>query len=96
VAVSDLKRSSLELRFRGTGVTWTTVRGPDQGRAAVYLDGALVRTVDNYAPETIAGVLRTVDGLADGVHALRIVVLGEARAKATGTAVTIDRFTVLP
>lgn len=96
LAVSDLKRSSLELAFHGTGIGWTTVRGPDQGRAAIYVDGTFVRTVDDFAAERTFGIARTVSGLADGVHTLRIVVLGESRPKATGALISVDRFTVMP
>jgi hypothetical protein len=60
------------------------------------VDGTLVRTVDNYAPERAFGVVRTVSGLTDGVHQLRIVVLGESRPRATGALVSADGFTVLP
>lgn len=96
VVHSDLARASLELTFRGTGIQWYTVRDIDQGRAEVYLDGALVRTVDGYAAEPAFGVARTIDGLAAGMHTLRIVVLGQARPRAEGTLVTVDRFIVLP
>jgi GH25 family lysozyme M1 (1,4-beta-N-acetylmuramidase) len=95
-AASDLKGSSLELTFRGTGVLWTTLRGPRQGRAAIYVDGALVRTVDDYASEPTFGVIRTVSGLPEGLHTLRIVVLGEGRPAAEGTLVSADAFSVLP
>jgi hypothetical protein len=93
---SDLKGSSLELTFRGTGVLWTTLRGPRQGRAAIYVDGALVRTVDGYASDPTFGVIRTVSGLPEGLHTLRIVVLGEGRPAADGTLVSADAFSVVP
>jgi len=93
---SDVTGSSLELTFRGTGVEWTTLRGPRQGRAAIYVDGALVRTVDNYASAPAFGVIRTVSGLPEGLHTLRIVVLGEGRPAADGTLVSADAFSVLP
>jgi GH25 family lysozyme M1 (1,4-beta-N-acetylmuramidase) len=95
-ASSDLARSSVELTFRGTGVTWVTIRRRDQGRAAIYVDGLFVRTVDNYAPTPAFDVERSVTGLAPGIHVLRIVVLGEARPAATGTLVSIDRVVALP
>jgi lysozyme len=95
VAVSDLVRSDASLDFFGTGVQWHTVRGPDQGRAQIYVDGALVKTVDGYGPTTTT-VLRSITGLALGLHRLRIVVLGEARPSASGANVAIDAFTVLP
>lgn len=96
LVASDAKRASLTLTFRGTGIEWVTVRGPDQGRAAIYADGTLVRTVDGYASEPTFGVVRRVSGLVDGVHELRVVVLGEARPRATGALVSVDRFVVLP
>ena len=96
LASSDLARASAELTFSGTGVDWFTYRGPDQGRAEVYLDGLLVRTVDNYAATPTFGVTRTFAGLADGVHTLRIMVLGDARPAAKGALVSIDRFAVVP
>jgi lysozyme len=93
---SDLARSSAELTFRGTGIDWFTYRGPDQGRAEVYLDGLLVRTVDNFAAAPTFGVARSFTGLTDGVHTLRIVVLADARPAADGTLVSVDRFSVVP
>jgi GH25 family lysozyme M1 (1,4-beta-N-acetylmuramidase) len=96
VSASDLARSNAELTFQGNGIEWTTVRGPDQGRAAIWLDGMLVRVVDGFAPKRTPRVVRTLGGLADGVHTLRIVVTGEARPAATGTLVSIDRFAVRP
>jgi GH25 family lysozyme M1 (1,4-beta-N-acetylmuramidase) len=90
VVVSDSARASLSFTFRGTGVTWETVRGPAQGRAQLFIDGALVKTVDNYAPQPTSGVTRTIAGLLDGVHELRIVVLGSSRPASRGTFVSVD------
>jgi GH25 family lysozyme M1 (1,4-beta-N-acetylmuramidase) len=95
VTVSDLTRSDASLDFFGTGVQWHTVRGPDQGRAQIYVDGTLVKTADGYGATTTT-VLRSIGGLALGLHKLRIVVLGEARPAASGANVAIDGFTVLP
>ncbi|HET7236613.1 MAG TPA: GH25 family lysozyme [Actinomycetota bacterium] len=95
VWASDLARASVTFAFRGTGVEWYTVRDRWQGRAEVYVDGQLVRTVDNFAKAPVFGVVRSVSGLTDGTHTLRIVVLGEGRRAADGTLVSIDRFVVL-
>ena len=95
VAQSDLARSSMTFSFRGTGVSWQTVRGPAQGRAQIFVDGVLVKTVDNYASQPAVDVTRSVSGLADGVHELRIVALGEGRPAAEGTFVSVDRLSVL-
>jgi len=96
VALSQLGRSSAELTFRGTGVEWYTVKGPKHGRASIFVDGTLLRTVDNYAKDPIFDVVRSVTGLAPGVHTLRIVALGEGRPKAAGALIAVDRFVVLP
>jgi len=95
VAVSDLARTTATLEFYGTGIDWHTMKGPHQGRAQVFVDGTLLRTVDNFANAPAAAV-RTIGGLALGEHQLRIVVLGEARPAARGTQTSIDAFTVIP
>jgi GH25 family lysozyme M1 (1,4-beta-N-acetylmuramidase) len=95
IAVSDQARTTVAFTFRGSGVRWQTVRGPDQGRAQIIVDGTLVKTVDNYAAFPATGVLRSITGLAGGVHELLIVVLGEARPASHGTRVSVDRFSVL-
>jgi GH25 family lysozyme M1 (1,4-beta-N-acetylmuramidase) len=95
LAASDLARASFELVFSGSGVSWTTVRDRRQGRAAIYVDGVLVRTVDNYAATPTYGVVRSVTGLAPGAHVLRVVVLGESRPAAKGTIVSVDAVSVL-
>jgi hypothetical protein len=59
------------------------------------VDGVFIREVDNFATERLAGVTRSISGLADGVHTLRIDVLGEARGRASGTLVSVDRFAVV-
>jgi hypothetical protein len=54
----------------------------------------LVRTIDNYAPMPTYDVHCSVAGLPDGVHVLRIVVLGEGRPAAKGTLVSVESFGV--
>lgn len=93
-AESDVAGASVSFRFWGTGVDWYTVRGPDQGRAQILVDGALLRTVDGYAATTTFGTARSIDGLTGGVHTLRIVATGTSRRAATGSLVSVDRFVV--
>jgi hypothetical protein len=95
VATSDLGRSEAAFAFWGTGVEWATLRAPDQGRASIFVDGVLARTVDNYS--TVTSLLpRPLTGLDLGQHELRIVVLGTFRPRSEGTKVAIDSFTFLP
>jgi GH25 family lysozyme M1 (1,4-beta-N-acetylmuramidase) len=93
---SDLKNSTVELTFSGTAIDWVTARGPDQGRAEISIDGLVVRTVDNYATQTAFGVVRSLTGLSEGVHTLRIRVLGDARPAAKDELVSVDGFSVVP
>jgi len=95
VAVSDQARTTVALTFRGSGVRWQTIRGPDQGRAQIFVDGALAKTVDNYAAVTATDLMRSITGLTVGVHELVIVVAGEARPASHGTKVSVDRFSIL-
>jgi hypothetical protein len=92
--VADLRGEALQLSFRGTGITLVTQRGVNQGKVQVWVDGALKATYDDYAATTSYGVKRTVSGLADAVHTVRVVVLGQHHKGGKGTQVTIDRFAV--
>jgi hypothetical protein len=96
LARSDEARASVTVTFHGTGIDWVSERAPDQGRAQVFVDGVLDRTVDGYGSSIERDVVRSVTGLAPGTHTIRIVVLGEGRRAATGTFVSVDRFDVRP
>jgi GH25 family lysozyme M1 (1,4-beta-N-acetylmuramidase) len=94
IADSDLAGARASFAFAGTGVDWITSEGPDQGRANVFIDGRLVKTVDGYAPRPAFGVVRSFTGLAEGIHTIRIVAQGSARPAASGTSVSVDAFAV--
>jgi hypothetical protein len=90
-----LAGASASWTFSGTSVTWWSVIGPAQGKARVFVDGVRKATVDNYAAATKFHVARTVKGLSNKRHTLKIVVLGVKGAKAgTGTFIAVDAFTV--
>jgi GH25 family lysozyme M1 (1,4-beta-N-acetylmuramidase) len=92
---SDRADAAVRLTFEGTGVDWRTVTGPNQGRARVYVDGALERTVDLYAATRTVGSTVTIGGFADHTHTIRIVVTGTKRRASAGRWVAVDRFDVL-
>ncbi len=89
-AVSDVAGASVSLVFRGTGLVLSTVTGPGMGRAAVFLDGVQVRTFDLSSTTITVGATRTLTGLTDAVHRVRIVVLGRPGNNGSGTGVAID------
>ena len=63
--------SKATLTFTGTGVTWITEHDPWSGVGRVYIDGAMVATVDNYASSTQLGVVGFTSGaLAPGTNRL--------------------------
>lgn len=92
--LADLAQSTVSMQFRGTSITWYSVAGRNHGRSAVYIDGVLKGTFDNYAAATTYNVRRAWGGLSDGVHTVKIVALGTRRAGATGTVVSLDRLMV--
>jgi hypothetical protein len=82
------------MRFRGTAISLRTITGPAFGKAQIWVDGTLVRRLDLSAAATTYDVTRTVGGLADRVHTIRVVVVGTAGTSGTGTNVAIDGWLV--
>ena len=82
--------------FTGTGITWYTVTGPDQGIADVYIDDVLtLAAVNNYSPARAYNVARTISGLAAGAHTFKIVVKGTTGSSAaTDSSVSVDALLV--
>jgi hypothetical protein len=92
--VSGVAGARASFRFWGSAVTITTVTGPRYGRAEIWVDGTLRRRLDLSAATKTFGVARTVGGLADRVHSVRVVVLGLPGKAGAGTAVAIDGWSV--
>ena len=79
--------------FTGQAVSWVAQMGPNRGKAAVFLDGTRVSTVDLYSAR--ARTRRMVFAAAlgsEGTHTLQIRVLGTRNPASTGTKVDIDAF----
>jgi len=66
------------------------------GIARVRLDGAVVATVDTYAPSRPAasGPMFGTAGLAAGSHTLVIEVTGTSNASSVGSFIVVDAFDV--
>jgi lysozyme len=92
-AVADIAGAWTSFRFRGVGITLVTRVGPSFGRAQLWVDGALVRRLD-LSSATRSVVTRTVSGLEDRVHTVRLVVVGSEGAFGSGAAVAVDGWTV--
>jgi hypothetical protein len=68
--------------------------GRAYGKASIYIDGKLVRTVDQYAAATKFKTSRLVGNLTDARHTLRVVVLGQHRKASRGTMIAVDGFKI--
>ena len=84
--------------FSGTGVTWIGFKGPQTGKANVYVDGELVQAgVDTYAPteQTQVPLFRSAL-LRPGIHTLAIEVRGDKNPLSSGVSIVVDAFDVTP
>lgn len=87
---SSTPNSSVEFSFQGDAVYWRAVRSPQSGRADVYVDGVLRKTVDCYSPQstTCEQFLYLRQGLAPATkHTIKVVVSGKKHPKSSGAAV---------
>jgi predicted RNA-binding protein with PIN domain len=84
------------ITFTGTGIGWVGARGPQTGKARIYLDRVFVEEVDTYAPtEGPQHTDFTATGLAAGTHTLTIEVSGR-NPLSTDIWILIDAFDVTP
>jgi len=92
VHLSDAEGAAVEYEFTGNQVRLIGGTGPAGGLAEVYLDGQKQQgPIDCWNPSARFGqVLYYHNGLADGRHALRIIVQGNKNPHAEGKEVYID------
>jgi mannan endo-1,4-beta-mannosidase len=89
--VSTQAGAAVDFAFTGSGVSWIGPKGPNQGKARVYVDGRYVRTVDTYSrnPRPRESLFTALfSDVTD--HTLSIHVL----ASTAGRVVTVDAFAV--
>jgi hypothetical protein len=82
--------SSVEFSFEGTAIYWRAVHSPQSGRADVYIDGALRKSVDCYSPRSTSceQFLYVNTGLSSNArHTIKIVVTGKKNPKSAGATV---------
>jgi hypothetical protein len=81
---------SVALTFQGAEIYWRALRSPDSGKAEVYVDGALRKTVDCYSPQSTdyEQIVYILTGLSpDVAHTIKVVVRGEKNASSKGVAI---------
>ncbi len=87
----------LEIAFTGTGISLTGNWYKDGGKADVYVDGTLHRSIDTYydfANQQHTESIWHVVNLAPGDHKVKLVVKGEKRSESAGTRVYITSATI--
>jgi uncharacterized repeat protein (TIGR01451 family) len=92
--ISSSKNATLGFNFDGVTFDWITARGPACGKAAIYVDGVLVKTVDLYKASQQWQYKVTIAGLTYGNHTVVIKVLGTKNPASTGTCIVSDGFVV--
>jgi len=92
--LSTSANANMGLAFDGTGFDWVTAIGPAYGKAAIYVDGVLSKTVDLYNASRQWEHKVPVTGLPYGHHVLLIKVLGTKNPASTGTGIVNDGFVI--
>jgi hypothetical protein len=87
---SSTTGSSIEFSFTGADVYWRAVRSPRSGKADVYIDGTLRKTVDCFNP--LSASCEVFVYLKTGLdpnksHTIKIVVKGEKNPMSGGTSI---------
>ncbi|MDP9053739.1 MAG: hypothetical protein M3N93_05475, partial [Acidobacteriota bacterium] len=87
--------SQAQLTFTGTGISWIGFSDPWSGIAQVYIDGALVSTVDTYSSiQKAQSVEYTVGNLAPGSHTITVTATGTRNSQSGGSWIWVDGFNV--
>jgi len=87
----------LDIDFNGTGISVEGNWYKDGGKADIYVDGNLHRSIDtyyNFANQQHTVSIWHILNLKSGDHAVRIVAKGEKRPESSGTRVYITSATI--
>ncbi|HUT63061.1 MAG TPA: ADP-ribosylglycohydrolase family protein [Anaerolineae bacterium] len=95
---SDEPGAEATFTFEGTGVAFTGDWKMDGGKADVYIDGRLDRTIDTYYwwanEEKHNSFLWHILNLKPGNHTVRMVVTGEKKPESSGSRIYLKSATV--
>lgn len=89
---AEFSGDELEIAFNGTGISLVGNWFKDGGKADVYVDGVLHRSIDTYydfANQQHVESIWHILNLQPGDHKVRLVVKGEKRPESAGTRVYI-------
>ncbi|NBD22990.1 S8 family serine peptidase [Paenibacillus glycinis] len=95
---SNQKGNSAEVTVRGAQIIVMGTKGPDRGKADIYVDGKLVTPdhIDLYSPSyKYQSRLFELTNLNDKQHTIRIVNVGDKNPKSTGYYISFDAVKVI-
>lgn len=92
--ISESVGATIEYTFCGSGILAYGGYGKAYGIIDVYLDGALVKTVDLYSSREYSGCMLAIEGLSCTEHTLKLVTKAERNAASSGNQVLLDFFKV--
>ncbi len=91
---SQTANSSVQFSFKGADVYWRALKGPNCGKADVYVDDLLQKTADCYAelvtPYQFAFIKTGLD--PNVTHTIKVVVRGDKNPRSSGTAIKHIQF----
>jgi hypothetical protein len=88
--------ANARLGFIGRDVAWVATKGPDRGKAEVWVDGVKVKSLDLYSStEQPRKVVSSVHWVESGAHTVEVRALGKKNSSSTATRVDVDAFVVL-
>ncbi len=85
---------SCEYEFYGTGIDLYMGVGTGAGIFEVYIDGALVKTVNPYSPSAKTDIYFSQTNLAEGTHTIKLVNTGTKDPAGTATNMNLAYFII--
>jgi len=96
MSYNNVAGSTLTASFTGGRIELVADKDPYRGQAEVLIDGAVVATIDCYAPATQIQAVVFVRDVAQGSHTITVRPTGLKDPAARGTFVVVDAFNVYP
>lgn len=94
IRVSKVAGDQIQFSFRGDTVTWVAMRGPQEGKAAILIDGVSKGIFNLYRMAIQPDYRLVFSGLGTGKHRIQIHVLGTKANLASDTNISHDAFIV--
>ena len=95
LSCAETKGENMSFRFKGQSVSVVGKKGPDCGKAFVYIDGNLIGEIDSYSKEEKNRVsIFSMYGMEKKEHELKFVISGDHSKNSIGNNIYIDALEV--